>query len=80
MYKQEIKQASCIYCPESKGLVTLLLEKDWNTHDLCTATICEEHTCFRRMSKPELLFLGAGCGIPHICSLHTAVLMGKETQ
>lgn len=31
------------YWPEGKGLVTPLLEKDWDISDLCTATLCEEN-------------------------------------
>lgn len=65
------------YCSEGKGLVTPLLEEDWDTHDLCTATICEENTYLRRLSKPGLHFPGVGCGAPHCCSLHAALLMGR---
>lgn len=32
----------------------------------------------RRLSEPEFRFPGAGCGTPHRCSLHAALLMGRE--
>lgn len=31
------------YWPEGKGLVTPLLEEDWDINDLCTGTLCEEN-------------------------------------
>lgn len=44
-----------VCCPEGKGLVTLLLEEDWDTHDLCTATISEENAYLRRLVRARTL-------------------------
>lgn len=65
------------YCPEGKGLVTLVLEEDWDTHDLCAVTICEENAYFEEACSSQNFASQAWAVVHLIAALQVALFAGS---